>query len=150
MQLFNIYTLHLRYVNTDFDMLYYILINYTSTYFSNYNENFFKFPTFTFFLGELSSRYSGRARIPHSAGLNEVLQLWMSCRATRTLIDINTQCLSCLMHSDTEACINALLGKKIYYYQLLQFIEFFKISKYLVSFEKTLGCLPLWNTQRIL
>ncbi|XP_069703249.1 integrator complex subunit 5 isoform X2 [Periplaneta americana] len=64
-------------------------------------------------LGELSSRYAGRAHVPLTAGLNETLQLWMSCRATRTLIDITTQCLSCLMHSDTEACINALLDTSV-------------------------------------
>ncbi|KDR16305.1 Integrator complex subunit 5, partial [Zootermopsis nevadensis] len=64
-------------------------------------------------LGELSSRYAGRAHVPLSASLNETLQLWMSCRATRTLIDITTQCLSCLMHSDTESCINALLDTSV-------------------------------------
>ncbi|KAJ9588448.1 hypothetical protein L9F63_018181 [Diploptera punctata] len=64
-------------------------------------------------LGELSSRYAGRAHVPLSAGLNETLQLWMSCRATRTLIDITTQCLSCLMHSDTETCISALLDTSV-------------------------------------
>lgn len=45
--------------------------------------------------------------------LNETLQLWMACRATRTLVDINTKCLSSLIYSDTEACISALLGKNI-------------------------------------
>lgn len=58
-------------------------------------------------LGELSSRYASRAA--HSGILSESLQLWMSCRATRSLIDITTQCLSCLMNYDTESCINALL-----------------------------------------
>lgn len=42
--------------------------------------------------------------------LNDALQLWIGCRATRTLVDINTKCLSSLIHSDTEACISALLG----------------------------------------
>lgn len=60
-------------------------------------------------LGEISTRYAGRAHV--SAVLNETLQLWMNCRATRTLIDITTQCLHCLINSDTETCINALLGK---------------------------------------
>nr|CAD7428120.1 unnamed protein product [Timema monikensis] len=64
-------------------------------------------------LGELSSRYTGMARAPMAAGLNESLQLWMSCRATRTLIDITTQCFSCLMHSDTDSCINALLDTSV-------------------------------------
>lgn len=64
-------------------------------------------------LGSLSSKYVGRAKLTATASLNESLHLWMSCRATRTLIDINTQCLSCLMHSNTEACINALLDTSV-------------------------------------
>lgn len=62
-------------------------------------------------LGELSTKYAGRAHV--STGVNETLQLWMSCRATRTLIDITTLCLSSLIHSDTEACINALLDTSV-------------------------------------
>ncbi|KAG8227424.1 hypothetical protein J437_LFUL000433 [Ladona fulva] len=64
-------------------------------------------------LGELSSKYAGRAHVPLTAGLNETLQLWMSCRATRTLIDITTQCLSCRILSDTETCINSLLDTSV-------------------------------------
>jgi len=41
------------------------------------------------------------------------MQQWMSCRATRTLIDITAQCLQCLMHSDTESCIKALLDTSV-------------------------------------
>ncbi|XP_046389337.1 integrator complex subunit 5 [Ischnura elegans] len=64
-------------------------------------------------LGELSSKYAGRAHVHITAGLNETLQLWMSCRATRTLIDITTQCLSCRVLSDTETCINSLLDTSV-------------------------------------
>ncbi|KAF4517181.1 hypothetical protein B566_EDAN005613 [Ephemera danica] len=64
-------------------------------------------------LGELSSRYAGRGMVSISAGLGESLQLWMSCRATRSLMDLTTQCLSCLMSADTEACINALLDVSV-------------------------------------
>ncbi|KAJ8931709.1 hypothetical protein NQ314_015356 [Rhamnusium bicolor] len=62
-------------------------------------------------LGEISTKYSGRAHI--SSSLNETLQLWMACRATRTLVDINTKCLSSLIHSDTESCISALLDTSV-------------------------------------
>ncbi|XP_023025427.1 integrator complex subunit 5 omd [Leptinotarsa decemlineata] len=62
-------------------------------------------------LGEISSKYSGRAHF--STNLNETLQLWMACRATRTLVDVNTKCLSSLIHSDTEACISALLDTSV-------------------------------------
>lgn len=84
--------------------------------------------------GELSSHYAGRAHVPLSAGLNETLQLWMSCRATRTLIDITTQCLSCLMHSDTESCINALLGKSLATEDSCQLLKHFDYGKFLEIF----------------
>lgn len=61
-------------------------------------------------LGEISTHYAGRACVN---GLNESLQLWMNCRATKTLIDITTQCLACLMHTNTEACISALLDTSV-------------------------------------
>ncbi|XP_011638969.1 integrator complex subunit 5 [Pogonomyrmex barbatus] len=64
-------------------------------------------------LGKLSSDYSKRGNLPVSAGINDFLQQWMSCRATRTLIDITAQCLQCLMHSDTESCIKALLDTSV-------------------------------------
>ncbi|XP_045475302.1 integrator complex subunit 5 [Harmonia axyridis] len=64
-------------------------------------------------LGEISSNFSTRTHISSTAVLNETLQLWMGCRATRTLVDINTKCLSSLMHSDTEACIKALLDTSV-------------------------------------
>jgi integrator complex subunit 5 len=62
-------------------------------------------------LGEISTKFAGRAHI--STNLNETLQLWMNCRATKILVDINTKCLSSLMHSDTETCINALLDTSV-------------------------------------
>lgn len=64
-------------------------------------------------LGKLSSDYSKRGNLPVNAGINDFLQQWMSCRATRTLIDITAQCLQCLMHSDTESCIKALLDTSV-------------------------------------
>lgn len=48
-----------------------------------------------------------------NAGINDCLQQWMSCRATRILIDITAQCLQCLMHADTESCIKALLDTSV-------------------------------------
>lgn len=65
------------------------------------------------FAGKVSSDYSKRRNLPVDAGINDFLQQWMSCRATRTLIDITAQCLQCLMHSDTESCIKALLDTSV-------------------------------------
>ncbi|OXB51170.1 hypothetical protein ASZ78_009370, partial [Callipepla squamata] len=61
-------------------------------------------------LGQLSSKYSGR----HGArGLNELLQLWMQCEATRTLMDIYAQCLAALIASCPDACVDALLDTSV-------------------------------------
>ncbi|XP_076684691.1 integrator complex subunit 5 omd isoform X2 [Andrena cerasifolii] len=65
------------------------------------------------FICKLSSDYAKRGNLPGKAGINDFLQQWMSCRATRTLIDITAQCLQCLMHSDTESCIKALLDTSV-------------------------------------
>uniref|UniRef100_A0A8D8Q3X9 Integrator complex subunit 5 n=1 Tax=Cacopsylla melanoneura TaxID=428564 RepID=A0A8D8Q3X9_9HEMI len=62
-------------------------------------------------LGQLSSKYQGR--IGQANSLHGCLQLWMSCKASRTLVDINTQCLSCLIHFNTETCINSLLDTSV-------------------------------------
>uniref|UniRef100_A0A6I8NM36 Integrator complex subunit 5 n=1 Tax=Ornithorhynchus anatinus TaxID=9258 RepID=A0A6I8NM36_ORNAN len=66
-------------------------------------------------MGQLSSKYSGRhQRVPHAAGsLNELLQLWMGCGATRTLMDIYVQCLSALIGSCPDACVDALLDTSV-------------------------------------
>ncbi|XP_012270853.1 integrator complex subunit 5 [Orussus abietinus] len=64
-------------------------------------------------LGKISSDFSNRGCLTISAGINDFLQQWMSCRATRTLIDITGQCLQCLIHSDTESCIKALLDTSV-------------------------------------
>lgn len=61
-------------------------------------------------LGQVSSHYS---HLPSSVGLNEALHWWMSCKAARTLVDITTQCLSCLIDSDSETCISALLDTSV-------------------------------------
>lgn len=65
------------------------------------------------FPGQLSSKHANRVAAVSSGVLSESLQFWMSCRATRGLIDITTKCLSCLMNSNTDSCINALLGEII-------------------------------------
>lgn len=61
-------------------------------------------------LGRLSARYSV---LPITVGLNETLHWWMSCKAARTLVDITTQCFQCLIDTNTEACVSALLETSV-------------------------------------
>ncbi|XP_078283802.1 integrator complex subunit 5 [Rhinoraja longicauda] len=64
-------------------------------------------------MGQLSSKYSGRHRVPHASSLNELLQLWMSCKAMRALMEIYVQCLSSLISSCPDACVDALLDTSV-------------------------------------
>ncbi|XP_038643399.1 integrator complex subunit 5 [Scyliorhinus canicula] len=64
-------------------------------------------------MGQLSSKYSGRHQVPHASSLNELLQLWMSCKATRVLMDIYMQCLSSMISSCPDACVDALLDTSV-------------------------------------
>ncbi|XP_064359270.1 integrator complex subunit 5 [Dromaius novaehollandiae] len=64
-------------------------------------------------MGQLSSKYAGRHGVPHASSLNELLQLWMSCKATRTLMDIYTQCLSSMISTCPDACVDALLDTSV-------------------------------------
>uniref|UniRef100_A0A8C5R2J4 Integrator complex subunit 5 n=1 Tax=Leptobrachium leishanense TaxID=445787 RepID=A0A8C5R2J4_9ANUR len=64
-------------------------------------------------MGQLSSKHACRQGMPHSASLNELLQLWMSCGATRVLMDIYTHCLSTMIGSCPDACVDALLDTSV-------------------------------------
>ncbi|KFZ54583.1 Integrator complex subunit 5, partial [Antrostomus carolinensis] len=64
-------------------------------------------------MGQLSSKYAGRHGVPHSSNLNELLQLWMSCKATRTLMDIYTRCLASMVGGCPDSCVDALLDTSL-------------------------------------
>uniref|UniRef100_A0A8V5GSE4 Uncharacterized protein n=1 Tax=Melopsittacus undulatus TaxID=13146 RepID=A0A8V5GSE4_MELUD len=64
-------------------------------------------------MGQLSSKYAGRPGVPHANSLNELLQLWMGCPATRVLMDIYTQCLSAMIGGCPDACVDALLDTSV-------------------------------------
>ncbi|XP_058717523.1 integrator complex subunit 5 [Poecile atricapillus] len=64
-------------------------------------------------MGQLSSKYAGRPGVPPASSLNELLQLWMSCPATRALLDIYSQCLAAMVGSCPDACVDALLDTSV-------------------------------------
>ncbi|XP_059728340.1 LOW QUALITY PROTEIN: integrator complex subunit 5 [Haemorhous mexicanus] len=64
-------------------------------------------------MGQLSSKYAGRPGVPPAASLNELLQLWMACPATRALLDIYSQCLAAMVGSCPDACVDALLDTSV-------------------------------------
>ncbi|RVE67349.1 hypothetical protein OJAV_G00102070 [Oryzias javanicus] len=64
-------------------------------------------------LGQLSSKHAGRRVAPHSASLNELLQLWMSCASTRSLMEAYSQCLAAMLAWCPDACVDALLDTSV-------------------------------------
>lgn len=64
-------------------------------------------------LGQLSSKHAGRRGAPHSSSLNELLQLWMSCAATRSLMEAYSQCLAAMLAWCPDACVDALLDTSV-------------------------------------
>ncbi|KAM6953556.1 integrator complex subunit 5 [Aplochiton taeniatus] len=64
-------------------------------------------------LGQLSSKHAGRRAAPHSSSLNELLQLWMSCAATRSLMEAYSQCLAAMLAWCPDACVDALLDTSV-------------------------------------
>ncbi|NXP50677.1 INT5 protein, partial [Heliornis fulica] len=65
-------------------------------------------------MGQLSSKYAGCHGLPAAGGgLNELLQLWMTCEATKTLMEIYIQCLSAMIGACPDSCVDALLDTSI-------------------------------------
>lgn len=64
-------------------------------------------------LGQLSSKHAGRRAAPHSSSLNELLQLWMSCAGTRSLMECYSQCLAAMLAWCPDACVDALLDTSV-------------------------------------
>ncbi|KTG36587.1 hypothetical protein cypCar_00022947 [Cyprinus carpio] len=64
-------------------------------------------------LGQLSSKHAGRRAAPHSSSLNEQLQLWMSCAATRSLMECYSRCLAAMLAWCPDACVDALLDTSV-------------------------------------
>uniref|UniRef100_A0A8U8BUC0 Uncharacterized protein n=1 Tax=Geospiza parvula TaxID=87175 RepID=A0A8U8BUC0_GEOPR len=64
-------------------------------------------------MGQLSSKYANGPGVPPPASLNELLQLWMACPATRALLDIYSQCLAAMVGSCPDACVDALLDTSV-------------------------------------
>ncbi|XP_013405421.1 integrator complex subunit 5-like [Lingula anatina] len=66
-------------------------------------------------LGQISSKYSERRAVPHSASLNELLQLWMTCLATKTLMELASECFAAMISGSADVCVSALLEASVKY-----------------------------------
>lgn len=57
-------------------------------------------------LGTISTKYADRGRAPVNGSLSDSLQQWLSCRATRSLIDINNHCITLL---ESHECFEPII-----------------------------------------
>lgn len=64
-------------------------------------------------LGYLSSKYADKCVAQHASNLPKVLQFWMACKPTRVLIEMTTQCLSTVIGSNPDMCIDTLLETSV-------------------------------------
>ncbi|XP_071154916.1 integrator complex subunit 5-like [Mytilus edulis] len=66
-------------------------------------------------LGHLSGKYSTHRGVPHSGSLNELLQLWMTCKPTKSLIEVATECFAAMVKGAPEVCVDSLLEASVKY-----------------------------------
>nr|XP_014282569.1 integrator complex subunit 5 isoform X2 [Halyomorpha halys] len=57
-------------------------------------------------LGTISTKYADRGRAPVNGSLSDSLHQWLSCRATRSLIDINNHCITLL---ESHECFEPII-----------------------------------------
>lgn len=66
-------------------------------------------------LGQLSSQFSNKTVFGHCQSVNEVIQIWMGCKAVQSLLDLTSRSLTCKDHANEDAFISTLLGKHYYF-----------------------------------
>ncbi|ESO83763.1 hypothetical protein LOTGIDRAFT_236428 [Lottia gigantea] len=66
-------------------------------------------------LGHLSSKYSEKRVLVHVNSLNEVLQLWMTCKPTKLLMELATECFAAMVAGAPDSCVDSLLEGSVKY-----------------------------------
>ncbi|XP_052267414.1 integrator complex subunit 5-like [Dreissena polymorpha] len=64
-------------------------------------------------LGHISSKYSDRRCVPQRGSLMELLQLWLTCKPTKLLIEVATQCFSGIVSAEAATYVDALLEASV-------------------------------------
>lgn len=65
-------------------------------------------------LGDLSTKFSARGRAPINGSLGDSLEQWMSCKATRSLLDLNIHCLQLIEANESFKPVSYLLGNYLW------------------------------------
>ncbi|XP_060065728.1 integrator complex subunit 5-like isoform X2 [Ylistrum balloti] len=53
--------------------------------------------------------------VPHANSLNELLQLWMTCTPTKSLMEVATECFAAMIQGAPDSCVDALLEASVKY-----------------------------------
>ncbi|XP_034942928.1 integrator complex subunit 5-like [Chelonus insularis] len=62
-------------------------------------------------LGKLSKSFSKRAKLTMKSTINDCLKYWLSCKTTRTLMDLSAKCIKYLLEfnqDETDNCMNIM------------------------------------------
>ncbi|OWF44790.1 integrator complex subunit 5-like [Mizuhopecten yessoensis] len=66
-------------------------------------------------LGQISQKYASHRVVPHANSLNELLQLWMTCTPTKSLMEVATECFAAMIQGAPDTCVDALLEASVKY-----------------------------------
>ncbi|XP_033732814.1 integrator complex subunit 5-like [Pecten maximus] len=66
-------------------------------------------------LGQISQEYATHRMVPHANSLNELLQLWMTCTPTKSLMEVATECFAAMIQGAPDSCVDALLEASVKY-----------------------------------
>ncbi|KAL5012685.1 hypothetical protein ScPMuIL_011236 [Solemya velum] len=66
-------------------------------------------------LGQLSRKYSEQRGVSHDTSLNQFLQMWMTCKPTKLLIEVSTECFAAMVGGNPDICVNTLLEVSVKY-----------------------------------
>ncbi|XP_069120310.1 integrator complex subunit 5-like [Argopecten irradians] len=66
-------------------------------------------------LGQISQKYASHRMVPHANSLNELLQLWMTCTPTKSLMEVATECFAAMIQGAPDSCVDALLEASVKY-----------------------------------
>lgn len=66
-------------------------------------------------LGHISCKYAGQCGLSPSSSLNELLQMWVTCKPTKSLMEVATECFAAMVGSAPDVCVDALLEASVKY-----------------------------------
>nr|XP_022328137.1 integrator complex subunit 5-like [Crassostrea virginica] len=66
-------------------------------------------------LGHISCKYAHQCGLSPTSSLNELLQMWVTCKPTKALMEVATECFAAMVSSAPDVCVDALLEASVKY-----------------------------------